>query len=308
MVMTILSRRAATAGVSLTFALAAISVWALDTSTGQVGRLVVKTTTSPRLIGIQAAHHPGFDRVVFRFEGGIPPRRSVGYVNRLIGDPSGLPIAIAGRAILRVSFSPAAAHDEAGTVTSPSEIAFALPNVMSVVRSGDFEAVLSHGIGLAKRSPFHLFTLTRPSRVVIDIGTSFPTVLKRVHFFNELRFAVGKEPFVTSVLRPVLPGTPATGVMDRLFAGPTPAEYASGLRLLRSKATGFDRLSIAGQVARVRLVGGCSSGGSTASIANEISPTLNQFNTVDFVKIYDPAGHTEAPNGPSDSIPFCLEP
>ncbi len=151
---------------------------------------------------------------------------------------------------------------------------------MSVARSGDFEAVLSHGIGLAKRSPFHVFTLTRPSRVVIEIGTSFPTVLS----------------------------TPATGLMDRLFAGPTAAEYASGLRLLRSKATGSDRLSNAGQVARVRLVGGCSTGGATARIADEISPTLNQFNTVDFVNIYDPAGHTEAPNSPSDSLPFCLEP
>jgi hypothetical protein len=61
-------------------------------------------------------------------------------------------------------------------------------------------------------------------------------------------------------------------------------------------------------VARLRLTGGCSSGGSTASIANEISPTLKQFSTVDFVKIYDPAGRTETPNGLSDSIPFCLEP
>jgi hypothetical protein len=276
--------------------------------TGHAARSAVKTTAAPRLIGIQATHHPGFDRVVFRFEGDIPSRRSVSYVNRLIGDASGRPVAIAGRAILRVSFSPAAAHDQAGNVIVPRDIAFALPNVMSVVRSGDFEAVLSYGIGLAKRSPFHVSTLTAPSRVVIDIATPFRTVLGRVYFFNEPRFAVGKQPFVTSVLRPVPAGTPATGVMDRLFAGPTAAEYANGLRLLRSRATSFDRLSIAAQVARVSLVGGCSSGGSTASIANEISSTLKQFNTVDFVKIYDAAGHTETPSGPSDSIPFCLEP
>ena len=137
MAMTILSRRAATAGVFLTFALAAIRVSALDTSTCQAELLPGR---GARL---------GWHRHV------------------------------------------------------TSEIAVALPNVMSVARSGDFEAVLSHGIGPAKRSPSHVFTLTRPTRVVIDIGTSFPTVLNRVYFFNDPRFAVGKEPFVTSVLRPV---------------------------------------------------------------------------------------------------------
>ena len=96
--------------------------------------------------------------------------------------------------------------------------------------------------------------------------------------------------------------------MDRLFAGPTSAESASGLRLRQSRATGFTGLSIADLVARLRLTGGCSSGGSTFSIADQIYPTLKQFATVDFVKIYDPAGQTERPSGPNDSIPFCHEP
>ena len=42
--------------------------------------------------------------------------------------------------------------------------------------------------------------------------------------------------------------------------------------------------------------------------ASEIVPTLKQFTSVDWVKIYGPGGQTENPNGPSDSIPFCLEP
>jgi hypothetical protein len=61
-------------------------------------------------------------------------------------------------------------------------------------------------------------------------------------------------------------------------------------------------------VARVQLTGGCSSGGSTVTIAGEIMPTLRQLGTVDWVKIYDPAGHTEHPLGHQDSIPACLEP
>ena len=77
---------------------------------------------------------------------------------------------------------------------------------------------------------------------------------------------------------------------------------------MSSKATGFTNLSIVDHVARVQLTGGCSSGGSTFSIANEIFPTLKQFPSVHWVKIYDPSGHTERPYGHSDSIPGCLEP
>jgi sporulation and spore germination protein len=267
-----------------------------------------EAASTPRLVSIRAGHSGGADRVVFEFAGGIPSRRNVRYVNRLIADPSGRAIPIAGRAILEVSFDPAVGHTQAGRLTTPARIAFALPNVASVVRAGDFESVLSYGIGLSKRASVHVFTLSRPSRVVIDIGASFRTVLRRVYFFNQRRFAANQPPFVTGVFRRVLPASPATGLMDRLFAGPTASESATGLRLLQSRATGFAGLSITGGGARVRLTGGCSSGGSTVSIADEIFPTLKQLPGVTFVRIYDPSGHTEHPTSRSDSIPFCLEP
>ncbi|HET8980173.1 MAG TPA: hypothetical protein VFN87_18620 [Solirubrobacteraceae bacterium] len=268
----------------------------------------IPATTTPLLVGVNAVHRPGHDEVVFRFTGGIPSRRTVRYVTQLIADPSGRRVPIAGRAILNVSFFRAAAHTAAGRVTAPGRAAFALPNVMSVVRAGDFESVVSYGIGLAKRTPFHVSVLSRPHRVVVDVSASFATVLRRVYLFSPRRFAANRQPFVTAVSRPVLPGTPATGLMDRLFAGPTAGEKAAGLALLSSRATGFSDLSVRDQVARVRLTGGCSSGGSTSSIAQEIMPTLKQLARVRYVKIYDPAGHTEHPAGRSDSIPFCLEP
>jgi hypothetical protein len=269
---------------------------------------VATATTVPTLVGVRAAHHPGYDRVVFDFTGGLPSTRSVRYVSQLIADPSGRPIPIAGRAILQVTMSQTNAHNSAGRSTAPTKVAFALPNVMTAVRSGDFEAVTSYGIGLAKKETFTVFTLRNPNRLVIDIKAAFPTVLKKVWLFNQKRFSVGTEPYYTPVLRPVQPLTPATGVMDRIFAGPLPAEYANGLRVLLSGATGFSNLTISNTVARVRLTGGCSAAGSTASIAGEIMPSLRQFPTVDYVKIYDPSGHTERPNGLSDSIPVCLEP
>ena len=94
---------------------------------------------------------------------------------------------------------------------------------------------------------------------------------------NRRNFTTNRSPFVSSVPRPVLPGSLATGVMDRLFAGPTASEFARGRRLVRSKATGYTGLVIVGGLARVKLTGGCSSGRSTVTIADEIFPTLKQL-------------------------------
>ena len=96
--------------------------------------------------------------------------------------------------------------------------------------------------------------------------------------------------------------------MTALFAGPTEAEYKRGLRFVASGADGFTNLSIRSGVARVRLTGGCRSGGSTFTVANEIRPTLKQFASIRYVKVLDPLGRTERPTGSSDSIPECLEP
>jgi hypothetical protein len=281
------------------FALAAVLALLL----GAIGATPASAQQTPTLVAIRAAHHTGFDRVVFEFSGAVPSRRDVKYVAQLIADPSGQPIPMAGDAILQAVLQPARAHNDQGQATVPGNIAFALPNVMQVVRSGDFEAVLSHGIGLARKTNFRVFTLTNPSRVVIDIDTPFSTVLVRDYFYQKPDYLV-----VKPVLRPVIPPATAKGAMQRLFAGPTLEEIAIGLTFVSSEATGFTNLSIKDQIARVQLTGGCNSRGSTITIAGEIFPTLKQFSSVRYVKIYDPSGHTENPDGRSDSIPECLEP
>jgi hypothetical protein len=261
----------------------------------------VSAPDHPTLVAIRAAHHPGFDRVVFTFDGGLPVYRHAAYTDNILGEGSGLPIPVAGRAILGVHFR--WAHQ-----ATPSRKAFALPNVMTAVSSGEFEAVFVYGLGVAKKTPFQRFTLRHPARVVVDVRAGFPTTSRKVFFFNRDRFVDNQQPFFVPRSRPVRTATPATGVMDRLFAGPLPGERANGLRLLRSEATGYKNLSIANGIARVQLTGGCNAGGSTVSIAGEIMPTLRQFGSVDWVKIYDPQGQTAAPNGQSDSIPDCLNP
>ena len=283
---------------------------------GPVAGALPASATGPqlsRLESIRAAHHPGFDRVVFDLIGPVP-RHEITYVPGLIGGASGLPVPVPGRAVLQVTMRDAEAHDEFGPRASMRNT-YPLPNVMSVIQSSDLGGVVTYGIGLAVKQPFTSFTLSNPSRLVVDIRTDFTTTFKRVYMIDQGRVQANTAPFVTPVLRRVLPLTPATGVMDRLFAGPTPQEAEAGLMpptfpspTARSGATGFTGLSIRDGVARVQLTGGCSSGGSTVTIADEIIPTLKQFASVDFVKIFDPSGRTANPTGRSDSLPECLEP
>lgn len=265
--------------------------------------------TTPQLVAVRAASHPGFDRVVFEFAGGLPATRVARYVPQLTEDGSGRPVRIAGAAVLQLTMFQANGHDEqTGQSTSPRRLVPALPNVVEIVRSGDFEATVSYGIGLVQQRAVKVFTLTGPSRVVLDIGAPTELAWRAVHFLDVADFAEGNEPYTEPVLRRVPALTPAGAVLHHLFAGPTRAEQAFGLAVVRSGATGFRDLSIRDGIARLRLTGGCSSGGSTFTIADLIMPTLKQFSTVDHVKIFDPQGRTGSPTGRTDSIPECLEP
>lgn len=143
-------------------------------------------------------------------------------------------------------------------------------------------------------------------RIPHHVGVATTTV--DVYFVNSRNFNNGTPPYVEAVRRSVSAETPANGALQELFTGPTAAEQAGGLAVERSGATGFSGLSIDGGIARVTLVGGCDSRGSTMTVANLVVPTLKQFPTVDNVKIYDPDGTTDSPDGPGDSIPACLNP
>ncbi len=122
------------------------------------------------LVGVRAGRNKDFDRLVFDFEGPIPGVR-VQYVDRLIQDGSGNVIPVRGRAIVEIVLSPAAAHRDDGTPTFTGPI----PNVTGfatfrqIADAGDFEAVLTWGIGVAARTGLRVVTLTAPSRVAVDV-------------------------------------------------------------------------------------------------------------------------------------------
>jgi len=130
-----------------------------------------------------------------------------------------------------------------------------------------------------------------------------------VYFTNLANFQVGQEPYESPVNRtvPASDNKPQV-VLTQLFLGPTADEKAQGLAAFYSGATGFSQLTVEAGVARVYLTGDCNSNGATYTIANLIDANLKQFPEIKWIKIYDPYGETETPDGQSGSIPFCLEP
>ena len=128
--------------------------------------------STPTLVDVRAGRHPGFDRVVFEFRGAVP-QHTVRYVGQLVEDGSGKPVSVAGAADLEVVFHGANAHAEDGTPSvRPKRFSPGLTAVKDVAQIGDFEAVVSYGIGLDRRRPLTVSTLSGPSRLVIDVSTA----------------------------------------------------------------------------------------------------------------------------------------
>jgi len=128
--------------------------------------------STPVMTGIRTGLHPGYDRIVLDMSG---PQPSVSYrwTDELIADASGEIVWLTGEHFIEVTVSPAAAHDDAGNSTYAGPQKFRtrdLSNVMAVAVTGDFEAVLSIGLGTRYQSWVRVFTLGSPTRVVIDVG------------------------------------------------------------------------------------------------------------------------------------------
>jgi hypothetical protein len=128
--------------------------------------------TIPTLVAVRADHHsettPKYDRIVFEFNGSIPYLR-IEYVESLMGDGSGAPIQVAGKVFLLVQFTPARAHNDRGQITAPTSMKFRKPLIKEIVRAGDFESVVTYGIGLARKAETRILTMGNASRVVIDL-------------------------------------------------------------------------------------------------------------------------------------------
>ncbi|MGO4803968.1 hypothetical protein AB4089_02445 [Arthrobacter sp. 2MCAF15] len=111
----------------------------------------------PALYAIGAGQHPSdtppYDQLSFRFSGGFPSY-DLEVVPELVADGSGLPIPMPGTGtILEVTFRGAQSHTADGTastVTSAPPPAIGYQALTSYAPAGDFEGVLSYGIGVGR--------------------------------------------------------------------------------------------------------------------------------------------------------------
>ena len=111
----------------------------------------------PALYAIGAGTHPAedppYDQLSFRFQGGFPGY-DIEFVPELIADGSGLPVPMPGTgAVLRVVFRGAQAHTADGTastITSAPAPSIGYQALTSYAPAGDFEGVVSYGIGVGR--------------------------------------------------------------------------------------------------------------------------------------------------------------
>lgn len=132
-------------------------------------------TETALLTRVAVGRHEGFDRVVFEFRNEVPGYR-VEYVDPpLHEDGSGARVEVAGGAFVLVRMEPASGFDFTGegeqVYRGPRRIAGADAGtsiVREVVRTGDFEAVLSWAVGVEERVDFRVLRLAGPPRLVVD--------------------------------------------------------------------------------------------------------------------------------------------
>ena len=122
---------------------------------------------------IRVGRHPGFDRVVFEFEGGRPAY-TVRYTPVARAGGSGAPIAVTGTVALQIDLQARSidmddpsfpkTFEPRGTLTP------GFPTLRQVRWGGEFEGVTTFAAGLTGRTGFRVLELSGPSRLAIDVA------------------------------------------------------------------------------------------------------------------------------------------
>jgi hypothetical protein len=118
-------------------------------------------------VAIRAAHHPGYDRITFEFAGGLPPYTIVPQgTARFVRDASGQPVTLNGTSGLKLTFR---GVDLSAAVAADQDLS--LPVALEIRNIGNFERVVSFGVGLASPACIRVLELNGPTRLVVDVQT-----------------------------------------------------------------------------------------------------------------------------------------
>jgi hypothetical protein len=121
---------------------------------------------------IRTGRQDGFDRVVFELGGTGTPGWDVRYVDAPSSQASGAPVDVAGAAALQVAITGVGLPADTGVA------AFDGPNplpgsgtrtVTEVVVDTTFEGTTTAFVGTTARTPFRVYALSDPTRVVVEV-------------------------------------------------------------------------------------------------------------------------------------------
>ena len=118
---------------------------------------------------VRVAHHDGYDRLVIGFPTAntMPQYQLTQQATaHFVRDASGQPVTLEGSAGIRLVLRNT---DIVNGV--PSDLKPSLPVIREVAQIGDFERVVSYGVGLATPACFRVLELSGPTRLVIDVQT-----------------------------------------------------------------------------------------------------------------------------------------
>jgi hypothetical protein len=134
--------------------------WPNDVTNPANVRHATSVPPVPQLVAIRVGDHPGgsgerpYNRMSFTFTTGFPSYQ-VGFVSALTNDASGQPVPLAGNDVLRVIFRQAQGHTANGgsSVTTQPPARLGLSRMVGWAPAGDFEGVLTYGIGIRRPVP-----------------------------------------------------------------------------------------------------------------------------------------------------------
>jgi hypothetical protein len=137
------------------------------------------------LTAIRAEQHADHDRIVFQFDGPRAPGAAIKYVDRVTADPSDEPVPLIGRAFVNIAFvgarlDTAAIEDDpsqARRYTGPTRLTPRYSLLQELAVSGDFEAVLSVGLGLSTVAGLSVSIPDGAGCVILDVWRDAPKVL-----------------------------------------------------------------------------------------------------------------------------------
>src|SRR5207248_8819073 len=119
---------------------------------------------------VRVAHHNGYDRLVI----GFPTANAMPQyqLNRqttahFVRDASGQPVTLQGSAGIRLVLRNADIVNGAPSGLKPN-----LPEIREVAQIGNFERVVSYGVGLSTPACIRVLELSGPTRLVIDVQTA----------------------------------------------------------------------------------------------------------------------------------------